>query len=348
MDDGGGEDKLTACLKHAATSILSVGSGDGSQQLAIVREGHTNICSTFYDSKDVVLKKYPHAVDILHELQSKCKYPPMFGVDATKLEEYKAALGTSFDLVFFTFPHTGVPNDRPESVTSNQELLRGFLTSVHHVMAPGGQVQLTLKSGQHYDRWNWQSLIKDETGLRYDGCSKLRKDLFPGYHHRLTNGMSGKLKEVPDKLGATVHRFRCPSVSPADDKDERPAHLTRIDIIAMHPQHDGEEDECGGCTDRRKRKTSDEDIPAAPTDERIRERILSYLEDDRTDPSAATIPVTVLEIRRGAFGGESTGRSAVPPVPQLNLVLYQLMDEKVLKQLPCRGARKKPRWELLR
>ena len=198
---------MTTCLKSAATSILSVGSGDGSQQLAIVREGHINLCATFYDSRDEILRKYPLAASILEELKTKCKYSPVYNVDATKLQQYKHTLGC-FDLIFFSFPHTGVSNHLPESIKSNQDLLRGFLSSAHHLLNPGGQVQLTLKSGEHYARWNLQSVVKEVTGLQYDGCADLHKEMFPGYSHRLTRGMQGALKEVPDKNGATVHRFR--------------------------------------------------------------------------------------------------------------------------------------------
>jgi hypothetical protein len=43
-------------------SVLSVGSGDGSQQVATLRAGHINLVTTFYDSKAEVLRKYPRVL----------------------------------------------------------------------------------------------------------------------------------------------------------------------------------------------------------------------------------------------------------------------------------------------
>jgi len=72
-----------------------------------------------------------------------------------------------------------------------------------------------------------------------------------------------------------------------------------------------------------------------PADEWVRQCVLSFLaKPDVNSP-------TVLEIRRGAFA------ERLPPVPQLNRVLYQLNDKKVLlKKLQCQGPSKKPRWSL--
>jgi len=283
----------------------------------------------FYDSKSELLRKYPHAVSILEELVAKCKYPPVFKVDATKLQDYKHILGSSFGLIFFTFPHTGVSNNLPECVLSNRDLLRGFLSSAHHLLAPDGQVQLTVKSGQHYDRWNLKSVVNEVTGLQYDGCSKLRKELFPGYSHRLTVGMNGPLKTVPDKSGAMVHRFR--QSSAPSGAQGRASHLTCVDIIAMHTPNDEDED------DSRKRRASC-DPPTESgswTDDWIQQRVLSYL------GSSAATSLTVLEIRRGAF------TNPLPTVAQINRVLYGMKDVSILQQLPCQGFSKKPRWNLM-
>lgn len=316
------EDKLTACLRFAATSILSVGSGDGSQQLAIVREGHPNLCATFYDSRDEVIRKYPHSLSILKELTEKCMQPPVFHVDATKLHEYKGTLGR-FDLIFFTFPHTGLSNNRPSSISTNQGLLRSFLKTVTHLLKPEGQVQLTLQSGQFYSQWKLPDIINEVTDLKYGCCSELRKDMFPGYRHRLTNGMQGNLKEVPDKRGATVHHFE--QASPESATEEGRSFLTCLDIISMHPPDDD-----GGA--KRKAPTEPLHECSCPSDDTIRQQVLSFLRESQTETP------TVLELRRRAF------TDPLVPVPQLNRVLYRLKDEKLLQQLPCQGTSKKPRW----
>ena len=118
-------DVLTASLEAVEKSMLSVGSGDGTQQVAIVRRGLKNLQATFYDTQSQVLRKYPTAKQAIQYLKKECAHPPRFEVDATKLDSiYSSA---SFDLIFFTFPHTGVKNSDPRNIESNQRLLRSFL-----------------------------------------------------------------------------------------------------------------------------------------------------------------------------------------------------------------------------
>lgn len=324
----GEDDLLTTCLKYAATSILSVGSGDGSQQLAIAREGHTNICATFYDSKQEVVRKYPHAIAILDELEFRCKYKPLFEVDATRLQDYKGVLGDArFDVIFFTFPHTGVPNNDQASVDSNKALLREFLSSSQHLLARNGQIQLTLKNGVFYEQWGLQSIITEMTSLKYGGGGPIRKELFPGYRHRLTIGMNGSLKEVVDKQGATVHRFRCSSPSSSTSSSSSPInHLTSLHILAMDS------------VDNNANRPMDQ-AEINPKDDRICETVQAYFKS----PKPSKIPPTVLDIRRAAF------TEPLPPVPQLNRVLYGLHKKKWLDQVTSTGRpNKKPRWKMCR
>lgn len=101
-------DALTSTIVAAKRTILSVGSGDGSQQAAIVDSGHHNIISTFFDSEGVVNAKYRTARDNIRLLREKSTV--LFGVDATKLHEHSALSGRKFDVIVFTFPHTGQSN----------------------------------------------------------------------------------------------------------------------------------------------------------------------------------------------------------------------------------------------
>eukprot|EP00546_Thalassionema_frauenfeldii_P019070 CAMPEP_0178895790 /NCGR_PEP_ID=MMETSP0786-20121207/785_1 /TAXON_ID=186022 /ORGANISM="Thalassionema frauenfeldii, Strain CCMP 1798" /LENGTH=302 /DNA_ID=CAMNT_0020566065 /DNA_START=260 /DNA_END=1165 /DNA_ORIENTATION=- len=199
------DDMLTTCLDAARTSILSIGSGDGSQQKAIVEQGHNKILTTFYEnSKNEVLRKYPHAASILNFLEQKSYRLPLYGMDATQLHSYNIG---KFDIILFTFPHTGVPNNQKHSIRSNQELLRNFLQSAQHVLTPNGQVQVTLKKGEFYEKWNISSLLEENGTLNYKGSHDLDKSMFPGYVHRLTKGSIGSMKQVVDKQGAQVHVF---------------------------------------------------------------------------------------------------------------------------------------------
>jgi 25S rRNA (uracil2634-N3)-methyltransferase len=209
-------DTLERCLKFAGTSILSVGSGDGSQQAAILKSGHKNITTTFYDSRDRLLQKYAHAMDIVKFLESDKERPPKFGIDATKIDEY--GLG-KFDLIMFTFPHTGVPNSSPNNVSSNQHLLRSFLATAAKILKPSGEIQITLKSDVHYQQWQLPLLLEKESNVVFKRTHVMKKSLFPGYVHRATLGtFGGRMKEVPDRKGANVHVFESKS-NQTDDSD---------------------------------------------------------------------------------------------------------------------------------
>ena len=95
-------DVLTECLEAVSKTMLSVGSGDGSQQESIVRSGLRNLQVTFYDTKAQVLRKYPPAKKTLAYLEKECQVPPRFQIDASKLNQIYSA--SSFDLIFFSFP----------------------------------------------------------------------------------------------------------------------------------------------------------------------------------------------------------------------------------------------------
>ena len=198
-------DVLSTCMEAVNKVVLSVGSGDGSQQQAIVQKGLTNLQVTFHDSKKQLLDKYPHAAVTLEYLEEKCQHSPRFEVDATKLHEQYAK--DSFDLVFFTFPHTGVPNNDPNNIPSNQKLLRDFLGSALQVLKRGGEIQITLKNGVHYEKWKLPALLERCGGLKLQSTHDFDPTKFPKYKHRLTTGMSGNLKEVPDKNCSRVYNF---------------------------------------------------------------------------------------------------------------------------------------------
>ena len=120
-------DTLTQTIKIARKVILTVGSGDGSQQASILRSGHRNIVVTFFDNEATVKSKYPrNDIDFLRS-QS---VTTLFGVDATKLHDHSVLKEMSFDLILFTFPHTGVSNyalgvkgPNPAGIESNRKLI---------------------------------------------------------------------------------------------------------------------------------------------------------------------------------------------------------------------------------
>ena len=301
-------DILTGCLEYSKKSILSVGSGDGSQSASIVEQGFRNILTTFYDSRQQVLWKYPPAKEKLKVLDEQCRHRPKFGIGATKLETYN--LG-SFDLIMFTFPHTGVPNNSLDSRSSNRALLKRFLVSAQKLLKPGGEIQITLKRGQVYDDWNLSEIVKEKAiGLKYRSKHLFDKRQFPGYTHRLTSGMQGSLKKVPDKQGSIVHVFEPISGQSAETSASIVPFLGKLLTIV-------------------------EPCSSSWTDEEVWEQVLSALELDRSRSR------TVLELRKILH-------QPPPDTRQMNRVLYCMEEYGLLIRNPPdpNGKNQKPKWEL--
>ena len=298
-------DVLSWCMEAGGKALLSVGSGDGSQQQAIVAQGVRNLQVTFHDSKIQLLKKYPHATATMEYLKENCFCAPRFEIDAAKLHECYAE--NSFDLVMFTHPHTGVPNTDPTNVSSNQRLLCDFLNSAYRILKPDGEIQITLKNGDHYDKWGLPALLEKCAGLKLRSKGTFDASKFPGYKHRLTVGTSGPLQEVPSKKGSTVYIF---------DRTER-RHLTVTTSL------------------RRRRLLRIYCLPViqAWSDEEARARLVELL-------GASAQPQDVLEIRRNY-------EEPIPDTRQLNRILYDMERHKIVQRFaPLLERNKKPRWNL--
>lgn len=309
------QDILTECLDRAQVKILSVGSGDGSQQESIVRLGHVNILTTFYDSRDMLLRKYPHVSPTLEYLEKHSYSSPKYEINAEKLDTFD--FGGKFDLIIFTFPHTGVPNNDQNNVPSNQKLLRLFLKSAISLLTASGEIQITLKNGEHYDRWNVKELVQDE-GLKYEGHHNMDYTKFPGYVHRLTKGMHGNLKKVPDKNGASVHVFQTSSAG---------TNSARARVSVDSNTFLGKIITIVGWSG-----------PQNWTDEEVWAEIVNVLSKATDDTS-----MDVLEIRRRL--------ELQPPLPntrQLNRILYGKNGRGALAKYPPKleQVNKKPTWEL--
>ena len=176
-------DLLTSTITAAKRAILSVGSGDGSQQASIVKSGHINIVSTFFESEQALIAKYGNAREHIALLRDKAS-TVLFEVDATELHSHPQLAKKKFDVIIFTFPHTGVSNfvcghrgPNPTSIESNKQLIRDFLKSAQHILARDGEIHVTLKTSAPYDKWTFP-----ESNYGFN------LHLFPGYVHQSTMG----------------------------------------------------------------------------------------------------------------------------------------------------------------
>ncbi|KAJ1450618.1 hypothetical protein M885DRAFT_499977 [Pelagophyceae sp. CCMP2097] len=307
-------DRVSAVLAAAKTTVLSVGSGDGSQQAAIVRQGHLGLVSTFYDSKQNALAKYSSAKENLEYLDAK-GIELHFSTDVAQLGT-TALKGRKFDIILFYFPHAGGDTATASVLQANQSLVKDFLAAAVRVLAPKGEVQLAVKTGGAYDKWNVLDLFQ-AGGLRVTHELNVDKAQFPGYVHRLTKGTDGT---VPDK-GAKLYALEPLAGAAAaggDAAGETTHTLLRLDarvlVFAVHE--------------------------AALTDGQVAEKLLGAF--------GARPSQTVLDLRSSMLS--DLDARLLPDTRQLNRVLYDLEALKRVKRgPPLKNGRnsKKPTWALV-
>jgi hypothetical protein len=218
------------------------------------------------------------------------------------------------DIVSFSFPHTGVPNNDGGNVKSNQTLLKGFLGSVQHVLKPRGSVEVTLKPGVPYDKWDLRSLVAESTGLDMISTHPLKEANFPGYVHRLTKGALGTLQSVKH-AGATVYEFGRSGETPAA-RTEPAANLSslggRILMVVV--------------------------VVDVLTDEQIMSRAVEILNDEKSRGDSRLMDV--LQIRR------KFDEQGQPDTRALNRALYALEASGTIEKCTPAEGKHKPRWKV--
>lgn len=201
------------------SAILLVGEGDLGFAASLVRllGCGTRVVATTLDSESALAAKYGAAASNAEELQA-AGAAVGFGVDATalgdglrrmrkRLREAAAAAAaasgeadaapapqpppTHFHRIVFNFPHLGSNiADQERSVAAHQALLLGFFRSALPLLAPGGEVLLTLKLGLPYSLWQAPRLAHAAAGgaLALRTAAVFDAQAFPGYAHRRTRG----------------------------------------------------------------------------------------------------------------------------------------------------------------
>jgi len=304
------QDQLSVTLTAAKKKILSVGSGDGSQQVAIFRSGHHNLVTTFYDSEKTVLSKYSTAKENINILQKDSIV--LFNVDATKLHEDERLKCERFDIIIFSFPHTGAPNfmrsfcgPSPVTIKENKKLIKQFLLSAQHILTDTGEIQITLKTSAPYDSWSFPKFFGDDKfQIEERSHHNLDTSLFPGYVHRSTKGEVQGVKSVKNG-NARVFVFEKKDTPPS----KQPLFDSRSRTIVIHVS-----------------EVTDDDIAD------MAKEILQSTKE----------AMNVLEIR------SKFGEAVRPDTRQLNRVLSRMESKtRVVKGPPTYKKPNKPTWKAI-
>lgn len=304
-------DLLTSTITAAKRAILSVGSGDGSQQAAIVKSGHINIVSTFFESEQALIAKYGNSREHITLLRDKAS-AVLFEVDATELHSHPQLTKKKFDVIIFTFPHTGVSNfvcghsgPNPTSIESNKQLIRDFLKSAQHILARDGEIHVTLKTSAPYDKWTFP----DFAGYEIEPKSNYGFDprLFPGYAHQSTKGHMKVNNGIAKTYVFSTKRKHHDWNEFGEAKEEVFAESTPFTLSMQFTV------------------TNDDDIEILVTE------VLSIYQDAKRD---------VLDIRR------QIPEAIRPDTRQLNRVLYKMELLKRVRRGPSKTCNQKPTWTL--
>lgn len=175
-----GEADFTWC--EALVATWRAGAGAGKQGVA------THLTATSYDSAAELDAKYGGVAKRTQALRA-AGATVAHGVDATQLGSGAPVEGP-FDVVAFHFPHVGTDEGLAASLVANKALLDSFLRAVPGVLAPGGEVHVTLVHRYPYTAWR-QAWAAGVPGLEPIGDADFEFGAFAGYCHQATTATAG-------------------------------------------------------------------------------------------------------------------------------------------------------------
>ena len=162
-------------LYHHKDSILTLGDGDFSFSLSLIRGGHrsTRLCATSYESLQSITSIYQNCDSILQALSSSGA-KTFHNVDAADISATVTIPKAHFDVVVWNFPC--IAADRAGSdgqvaeIEKNKALLRKFFANVGQFLKMNGrrEVHLTHKTIEPFSWWGLTD-IAVECGWIYRG-----------------------------------------------------------------------------------------------------------------------------------------------------------------------------------
>ncbi|XP_027941365.1 uncharacterized protein At4g26485-like [Vigna unguiculata] len=179
-------------IKHYSSSqkILLVGEGDFSFSLSLAKAfgSASNMVATSLDSKGILLWKYPRVSIKLMELEELgCTI--LHEVDVHTMSEHPLLKTKCFDRIIFNFPHAGFTYREHKlcQIELHQKLVSGFFKSAKKMITQNGEIHVTHKNGNPYNKWEVVELAVDEN-LQLVEKVRFRKRDYLGYVNKRGSG----------------------------------------------------------------------------------------------------------------------------------------------------------------
>jgi len=178
--------------------VLTIGDGDFSFSLALLKLGQEHIVATSYDSFSSVTRRYANAkknIDVLR----KNKVLVLHKIDATRNLSTQLQ-GKTFDRVVFQNPFSD------PKINSTESLISSFLRGCVSILKDKGEVNITTKTAAG-EKWKIHGLAPD--GLEFIETREFGPRQFPGYNIVTTWGRSAKsMKAIFDHSQYRTWIFR--------------------------------------------------------------------------------------------------------------------------------------------
>ncbi|KAJ3677552.1 hypothetical protein LUZ60_003276 [Juncus effusus] len=189
-------------------SILLVGDGDFSFSLSLASSfgSGSNIVATSLDSLEALLEKYSKAHSNLEKLK-ELEAIILHGVDATKMKLHTDLKMRKFDRIVFNFPHAGFKGkeDEVHLINLHRSLVLGFFKNSRQMLRPYGEIHVSHKTGEPYNKWNLEELAM-KSSLFLTGLVRFDIKDYPGYNNKRGDG---KNCDEPFHLGEChIFKFR--------------------------------------------------------------------------------------------------------------------------------------------
>lgn len=219
----------------ADSTVLLIGEGDFSYARALIQENiirPENLIATSFDSKKELIDKYPNVEEILKFLEDEGVIV-LHEIDANDLvqslkirsnaKKPKSLFPThkNLNFIMFNFPHTGRGmKDVDRNIRDHQKLILNYVRSCKQVFQivnnpikddfggysssnssnndKDGKIIITLFEGEPYNSWGIKIIGRSEN-LRVERSGRLDWEMFPGYHHKRTNGVRDTTKPAAER-----------------------------------------------------------------------------------------------------------------------------------------------------